>query len=212
MDNWRSTLKIAALLTFVGMVFAGQAYAQEASPVDLQSASGEFKTVVTKTMTHAAEQAKVPIISDEIAVATKHNIIVANALAAQPASATKSARLMFAYISMPGRACAAVLPTGFYTIEEQTDPLTGAPSAKFINADGKTALEHVPVNREVTKRRAEKGEYSGHLQFTAEVRIQQTGAEQEEMIIVLHRVECHFFAGWEWWEWVSVTIGPDGPG
>lgn len=212
MDNWRATLKIATLLTFVGILYAGHAYTQQPGPVDLKAASGDFKIVVTKAMTRAAEQARVPIISNEIAVATKHNILVANAVVPETASKPGSVPLMFAYISMPGTACAELLPTGYYTIEEQTDPLTRAPAARFVSADGKTALEHVPVNREITKRPDKRAEYPGRLPFTAEVRIQQTGAEQAEMIIVFHRVRCHHDAGYDWWEWVTITIGPDGPG
>lgn len=106
MDNWRVTLKIGTLLMFVSTVYPGQMCAQQASAVDLKSASGDFKTVFTKAMTHAAEQAKTPIISDEIAVATKHNIVVANAVVADMASTGRPAPLMFAYISMPGTACA----------------------------------------------------------------------------------------------------------
>lgn len=212
MDNWRVTLKIGTLLMFVSTVYPGQMRAQQASAVDLKSASGDFKTVFTKAMTHAAEQAKTPIISDEIAVATKHNIVVANAVVADTASPGRPAPLMFAYISMTGSACANSLPAGFYRIEEETDPLTGAPSARFVNAEGKVALEHVPVNREITKRPDKRLEYPGRLPFTAEVRIQQTGVEQAQMIVVFHRVRCQHRAGWDWWEWVTITIGPDGPG
>lgn len=212
MDSCRTTLKIATVLTFVGMVYAGQSSTQQAAPVDLKSAGGDFKTVVTKNMTRAAEQAKVPIISDEIAVATKHNILVANAVVPESAAKPGTAPLMFAYISMPGTVCAKTLPPGFYTIEEQTDKLTGAPAARFVSADGKTALEGVPVNREITKRPDPRPEYPGRLPFTAEVRIQQTGVEQAQMIVIFHRVRCHHRAGWDWWEWVTITIGPDGPG
>jgi hypothetical protein len=212
MNNWRARLRIATFLIFVGMVYAAQAYSQQPGPVDLKSASGDFKTVVTKAMTRAAEQAKVPIISDEIAVATKHNILVANAVVPETALKRGSAPLMFVYISMPGTACAKVLPPGYYTIEEQIDPLTRAPAARFVSADGKTALEYVPVNREITKRPDERAEYPGRLPFTAEVRIQQTGIEQAQMIVVFHRVRCHHDAGYDWWEWVTITIGPDGPG
>jgi hypothetical protein len=119
---------------------------------------------------------------------------------------------MFAYISMPGTACGELLTPGYYTIEEQTDPITKAPAARFVNADGKTVLEHVPLNREIAKRPDPKREYAGRLPFTAEVRIQQTGVDQAEMIIVMHRVRCHIDANYDWWEWVTITIGPDGPG
>ena len=211
MNNWRVALRIATFLIFVGVMYTPQAYPQQPGPVDLKSTSGDFKNAITKAMTRAAEQAKVPIISDEIAVAAKHNILVANAVVRETASKRGYAPLMFAYISMPGTACARVLPAGFYTIEEQIDPLTGAPAARFVSADGKTALEHVPLNREITKRRNKRPEYARRLPFTAEVRIQQIGVEYEQTIIAFHKVRCHHDAGYDWWEWVTITIGPDGP-
>src|SRR4051794_22246861 len=109
--------------------------------VDLQSASGDFKAVVMKAMTDAAGQAEVPIASNEIAVAMKDDMLIANAIVAQTEPKTTGPqRVMFAYLSMAGRACARLLPPGFCTIEQHTDSLTGAPHAKFIRADGTKAL------------------------------------------------------------------------
>lgn len=179
--------------------------------LDLATAGGNFKAIVTESMTRAADQAKVPILSDQISVVTKHDILVANALVAQSEPTARPGRELFIYISMPGYACAELLPAGFYTVEQKIDSLTGAPHARFINSKGKTALEHLPLNRDVVRKQAPKQGWSTPLQFTADAWIQQTGDAYEQTIIVLHSVRCYERSGWEWWEWTTITIGPSGP-
>ncbi len=175
--------------------------------LDLATAGGNFKATITESMTHAADEANVAILSDQITVAAKRNILVANAIVAQSEPTAVPRRVMFSYISMPGHACAQLLPAGFYTIEQKTDSLTGAPHARFVNSKGETALDHLPLNRDLVRKQG----YSVPLQFTADARIQQTGDAYAQTIIVLHSVECHERAGWQWWEWVTITIDPDGP-
>lgn len=189
----------------------GKAHAERPSKADIASAGLDFKKMLTESTTRAAEKAKVRIIPDQTTVAIKHDIIVANATVAPTRSKTAPRRVMFAYVSMAGRACARRLPAGFYTIEEYTDQLTGAPHARFVNADGKTVLEDVPLDRDLVRKQAPEEGYSTPLQLTTDVRIQQTGANYAQTLVVFHRVECHEFAGWQWWEWVTITINPDGP-
>lgn len=175
--------------------------------LELATAGGNFKATITESMTRAADEARVAILSDEVTVATKHDILVANAIVAQSEPTDVPRPEMFSYISMPGHACAQLLPAGFYTIEEYMDALTRAPHARFINSKGETALEHVPLNRDLVRRQG----YGTPLIFTADTRIQRTGVAYAQTIIVFHSVRCYERAGWEWWEWVTIAIDPDGP-
>lgn len=179
--------------------------------LDLATACGNFKAIVTESMTHAADEANVAILSDQITAVTKYDILVANAIVAQSEPTAVPRRELFIYVSMPGRACAELLPAGFYTIEQKIDSLTGAPHARFVNSKGETALEHLPLNRDLVRKQSPKEGWSIPLQFTADAWIQQTGDAYAQTIIGLHSVRCYERAGWEWWEWVTITIDPDGP-
>jgi hypothetical protein len=179
--------------------------------LDLATACSNFKAIVTESMTHAADEAKVTILSDQITVVTKYDILVANAIVAQSEPTAVPRRELFIYVSMPGRACAELLPAGFYTVEQKIDSLTGAPHARFVNSKGKTALEHLPLNRDLVRKQSPKQGWSIPLQFTPDAWIQQTGDAYAQTIIGLHSVRCYERAGWEWWEWVTITIDPDGP-
>src|SRR5438132_28317 len=95
--------------------------------------------------------------------------------------------------------CAELLPAGFYTIEQKMDSLTGAPHARFVNSKGKTALEHLPLNRDLVRKQSPKEGWSIPLQFTADAWIRQTGDAYAQTIVVFHSGRCYERAGWEWW-------------
>ena len=174
---------------------SGSGPAFETALTAMQVASRDFKTLVTNSLTRAASMANVQIVPDEVGVAFKKDIVIANAVAVDE-------RKMFAYVSISGRSCAQRLPAGFYIIEERAHPTTGASHAMFVNANGETVLEGLPFNRHVMKSPSPEGK----PKLTAEVHIQQTGVGMTKMIILLHKVKCYWSTGCER---VTVTLDPD---
>jgi hypothetical protein len=161
----------------------------------------DFRASITTSMAQAAERAGVHILTDQIAIATRGNILAANALVAlgnEPPD--KQKQISFIYLSQ----CSRTLPAGFYTIERTSEPDTPNPRAQLVNAKG-IAVAEFPLHQEIMKADNSGPGPAGPVSF-AEVSIEQSQLNMAQTVVSPHSTWC--FPGppptW-YWLWIVVT-------
>ncbi len=133
----------------------GVALAQ-ADPQDLARLAGGFKAGVASAMTTAAAEAGVPILTEQIAIATRGDIFLASALVAPPEGRApaedEQQQLFFSYMSYSPGACGREISTGFYTIQRANTDKVPEPDEEggVVQLPGQLVDYRGEVVREIT--------------------------------------------------------------
>ena len=192
---------VSFLLT---MLLAGQATFAADNPIEnLQRGARDTKNTIAKSMTQAAWSAGVPILTDEIAIATRGDILVANALVASGKEALeKQDQISFVYLAFPSsHACSKTLPAGFYTISISPESVRTNLRAQIVNSERKAVAEF-PLKNEMMMGTPDPTA-KGVVSF-AEVSIQQSQLNMANAVVGVHRTICYPNGVW-YWTWIVVS-------
>jgi hypothetical protein len=164
----------------------------------------DFRTSIATSMTQAAERAGVKIFADEIAIATRGDLLIANAIVdAGDVPDAEQKQRMFFYISIPqNQACVNNLTTGYYIVERITEPDDEEQRAQLVNAEG-VAVAEVQFHEEVIKVEGVVPQPDDARTMIAEASIEQSMTDMSQTTMLAHYTDCYDLHTW-YWRWIVV--------
>ena len=194
---WTTARRMLAVI-FLLILIAG---CEQIAP---QSAGTKFQKSMAGSMSQAAEKFGILIIPEKISIAISRDIVVANAPIVAKNKPGPQRDLMFAYLSLGGRPCAALLPPGYYVIVKEDDPSTKFGRAQFLDAKGNTVMKHLPLRGEKLTMQGSKFETA--MALGSEVSIGDS-RKTMSLVVTLH-ISVH---GEREWDWVYIDVDTGDP-